>query len=252
MVRSQHGKKKGGAAAAGAGDRRRSVGAGRGTLARPLDMLVFLLPLIVFHELASSSGETRVIAFDFFWRFLELFGHVGVWMPGLAVVVILLATQAASGESWSVRWNRVGLMYVESAALAAPLLVLNWTAPLVAFEGGRPPLFDGIVLGIGAGVYEELVFRLILISALLLIGADALRFPRRTVAIVAVIVSSLAFAAHHHKPIGVESFDLVRFVFRTIAGGYLALVFWYRGYGPAAGCHAAYNVALVTLTSIDI
>ena len=37
------------------------------------------------------------------------------------------------------------------------------------------------------------------------------------------------------------------FGFRTIAGMYLAIVFWYRGYGPAAGCHAAYNVALVCL-----
>ncbi len=212
-------------------------------------MLVFLLPLIAFHELASPSSQTRVVAFDFFWRFLELFGHVGVWVPALAIVVILMATQAASGESWSVRWHRVGWMYVESAALAAPLLVLNWTAPLVAFEGGRPPLLDGIVLGIGAGIYEELVFRLILISAMLMIGADLMGLPRRTVAIVAVVVSSLAFAAHHHRPIGMEAFDAVRFAFRTIAGVYLAMVFWYRGYASAAGCHAAYNVALVALTS---
>ncbi len=213
-------------------------------------MLVFLLPLVVLYEVASPSRETRVIAFDFLWRFLDLFGHVGVWMPALAVVVILVATQAVSGEPWSIRWHRVGWMYLESTVCALPLLVLNWTAPLVAFEEGPPPLLDGIILGIGAGVYEELLFRLILISLILMIGADALGFPRRTVAIIAVIVSSLAFAAHHHRPIGIESFDAVRFAFRTSAGVYLALIFWYRGYGPAAGCHAAYNVALVTLTSI--
>jgi hypothetical protein len=37
----------------------------------------------------------------------------------------------------------------------------------------------------------------------------------------------------------------MRFLFRTIAGVYLAIIFWYRGYGSAAGCHAAYNVGLV-------
>lgn len=65
----------------------------------------------------------------------------------------------------------------------------------------------------------------------------------------AVAISSLVFAAHHHPPIGTEPFALVPFMFRAIAGVYLALVFWYRGYGPAAGCHAAYNVALAFLGS---
>ena len=48
-------------------------------------------------------------------------------------------------------------------------------------------------------------------------------------------------------PIGVEPFRLVPFLFRTVAGIYLAVVFWFRGYGPAAGCHAAYNLDLVFL-----
>ena len=52
------------------------------------------------------------------------------------------------------------------------------------------------------------------------------------------------FAAHHHQPFGREPFDVTLFAFRAIAGCYLSIVFWYRGYGPAAGCHAAYNVAL--------
>ena len=109
------------------------------------------------------------------------------------------------------------------------------------------PLLDRLALGIGAGIYEELVFRLVLISLVVMIGVDVLRLRQTTVAVVAVAVSSLAFAAHHHPPIGTEAFALVPFMFRTIAGVYLALVFWYRGYGPAAGCHAAYNVALALL-----
>ena len=78
----------------------------------------------------------------------------------------------------------------------------------------------------------------------MMIGVDLLRLGRARVGVAAVILSALVFAAHHHQPIGVEPFDAIRFVFRTIAGVYLGLVFWYRGYGPAAGCHAAYNVVL--------
>ncbi len=244
----------------------------RGLLARPLDAFVFLLPLIIFYELTSlTRHQDRVIAFDVLRRFFELFGHTGMWAPGLGVIAILLATHLASGEKWSVRWGRVGLMYVEAAALAVPLLALNWAVPLAAWVGGTVklsravntavaafpdgpdhtilPLLDRMALGIGAGIYEELVFRLVLISLVVMIGVDLLRLRRTTVAAAAVALSSLAFAAHHHPPIGTEPFDLIPFTFRTIAGVYLALVFWYRGYGPAAGCHAAYNVALACLGS---
>jgi len=219
----------------------------RGTLARPLDALVFLLPLIVFYEAASLARQDRVIAFDFLRRFFQLFGQVGMWAPGLAVIVILLATHVAAGDKWVVHWNRVGWMYVESVALSVPLLLLNWAVPLVSATGNSSSLLDRLALGIGAGVYEELVFRLILISVVVMIGVDLLRRDRAPVAVTAVILSSLAFAAHHHRPIGAEPFELVRFLFRTMAGVYLAAIFWFRGYGPAAGCHAAYNVALVLL-----
>ena len=217
-------------------------------MARPLEALVFLLPLILFYELVSiTHQQDRVIAFDLLRRFFELFGHAGMWAPGLGVIVILLATQIASGRKWSIRWSRVGLMYCEATVLAVPLLVLYWTIPLAGAESVSTGLLDRIAMGIGAGIYEELVFRLVIVSLVVMIGVDLLRFGRVPVAVTAIILSSLAFAAHHHRPIGVEPFDAAPFAFRTVAGMYLAIIFWYRGYGPAAGCHAAYNVALACL-----
>lgn len=218
----------------------------RGVLARPLEAMVFLAPLIVFYEVVSATQPTRVIAFDLLQRFFELFGPSGIWAPGLGVVVILLATHVASGQPWRVRWWRIGLMYVEALALAVPLLALNWTIPLEAHAVGAQAVLPQIALGIGAGIYEELVFRLVFISMAIMLGTDLLHLPRFPVAVVAILLSAVVFAAHHHQPFGMEPFHAMRFTFRTAAGLYLALVFWYRGYGPAAGCHAAYNVMLVT------
>ena len=218
----------------------------RGLLARPLDALVFLLPLLVFYELASPPSLDRVIAFDFMRRFFELFGDVGVLAPGLAVVTILIATHAASGEKWRVHWKITAMMYVEAGLLALPLLILNWTAPLAAATHDSARIVDELAIGVGAGIYEELVFRLILVSLVVMIGVDLFRLPRTGVVVAAIALSSLLFAAHHHQPIGQEPFELIPFAFRCIAGVYLTLIFWFRGYGPAAGCHAAYNVALVT------
>lgn len=232
----------------GSQQKKKSTGAARGLLARPLDALVFLLPFLVFYEIVSITRQPdRVIAFDLLRRFLELFGHAGMWAPGLGVAAILLATQIVSGEPWTVRWRRVALMYPEALAMAIPLLALNWAVPLTAGALPTSQLFDQVAMGIGAGIYEELLFRLVIISFIVIIGADLLRLDRAGVAVTAVLLSSLAFAAHHHQPIGVEPFDLTLFGFRTIAGMYLAVIFWYRGYGSAAGCHAAYNIALACL-----
>lgn len=222
----------------------------RGILARPLDALAFLLPLIVFYEVVSlAHGQDRVIAFDLLRRFFELFGHFGIWAPGLGVVGILLATHSVSGEKWKIHWRTVGRMYIEACLLAIPLLSLNWVAPLTSANGAGFTMLDRLAMGVGAGIYEELVFRLVMISVIVMLGADLLKFDRSSVAIAAIVISSLAFAAHHHQPIGFEPFHMNAFTFRTIAGAYLAAIFWLRGYGPAAGCHAAYNVVLTLLES---
>jgi len=219
----------------------------RGILARPLDALIFLLPLLIFYEVASLRCPDRVIAFNMLHDFFELFGPVGRLTPGLAVVVILLATHAASGEPWRIHWKASAAMYVEAAILSIPLFALNWAVPLSATVDCATGAFSELAYGVGAGIYEELVFRLALISIIMLVGVDIFRLPSSGVAVAAITASALLFSAHHHLPIGSEPFDPIRFAFRSAAGVYLALVFWFRGYGPAAGCHAAYNVGLLTV-----
>jgi hypothetical protein len=227
----------------------RTPSARRGLLARPLDALVFLIPLMLFYELASSRQHGQVVASVLLRQFVHYFGDVGLWAPSLVVVAILLATHIASREPWEIHLRQVGFMYVEAVVTAAPLLFLNFLTPRLLLAAGSSSSINRMALGVGAGVYEELVFRLILISLILFVFADLLRLKTSYVALAALLISSVTFSAHHHRPIGPEEFDLTRFVFRAGAGLYLGIIFWFRGYGPAAGCHAAYNVALVSLSS---
>lgn len=227
----------------------RTPPARRGILARPLDALVFLIPLMLFYELGASREQGQVVASVLLRQFVHYFGDVGLWAPSLVVVAILLATHLASREPWEIHLRQVGFMYVEAIVMAVPLLILNFLTPRVLLAAGYPSAVNRMALGVGAGVYEELVFRLILISLMIFIFVDLLRIKTGYVAVAALVVSSLAFSAHHHRPIGPEEFDLTRFIFRAGAGLYLGVIFWFRGYGPAAGCHAAYNVALVSLSA---
>ncbi|MHC4432288.1 MAG: CPBP family intramembrane glutamic endopeptidase [Planctomycetota bacterium] len=215
--------------------------------------------------------------------------------PPLAVVVILIALQITSGKQWRFRPGDILPMAAECILLAVPLIVLtlclsSWTAPQ-ADEGrlenaametqsvlpsggfavayGGPPqlaangetnglggsLWANIVTGIGAGIYEELVFRLILICILMLLFQDILRLPYRNSIVLAVVISAALFSAHHHidfrsgQPNDADPFNLTEFVFRTIAGVYFAALFAVRGFGITAGTHAFYNIIAVSVAT---
>jgi len=103
-----------------------------------------------------------------------------------------------------------------------------------------------VVTFVGAGVYEEILFRLVLFSGLACVLRLAM-MPKWASVLMAAITSSLLFAAAHHVgPYG-ESMNSFVFLFRCLAGVYFALVYQTRGFAVAAGAHACYDV-LVGLT----
>jgi membrane protease YdiL (CAAX protease family) len=87
-----------------------------------------------------------------------------------------------------------------------------------------------------------MVFRLIIITLLMILVKDIMQVKERWSVALAVVVSSLLFAAHHYQPIGADVWSIREFAFRTAAGAYLAAVFVVRGFGLAVGCHVIYDV----------
>lgn len=214
--------------------------------------------------------------------------------PPLAVVIILLALQTTSGKQWRLWLGDLVPMAAECVLLAVPLIVLtlflnsshgsqgyngsfngSWPpeqrtgATVCASTSGQtastPPevssrrpftrsLPADIVTGIGAGIYEELIFRLILICLLMLLFQDAMRLSHKTAAILSVLISAALFSAHHHvdfltgQPNPGDPFNATEFAFRTIAGVYFAALFAIRGFGITAGTHASYNILAVSIT----
>ena len=102
-----------------------------------------------------------------------------------------------------------------------------------------------VVISAGAGLHEELIFRVIGMGGLgfLLAGITG---PRRAW-IFALVLSSLIFSlAHHLGPAG-EVFTFAAFVYRALAGVFFALVYQLRGFAVAAWTHALYDVYVLSL-----
>jgi membrane protease YdiL (CAAX protease family) len=140
------------------------------------------------------------------------------------------------------------LVYAVLVGLAVSTLVgaIFAAAPPLQIAGSRS-LAEGLVLSLGAGLYEELLFRLVLVSALyallrLVPISNAARYS------IAAVVGALIFSwAHYIGPLGYE-FTLSSFAFRAIMGMALNALFLLRGFGIAAMTHALYDVIVTLMT----
>jgi hypothetical protein len=114
--------------------------------------------------------------------------------------------------------------------------------PRLATTGPPPVGFLGkIVLSLGAGVHEELVFRLMMVSGLLALGERLLGLRRWVAVAMAFAVSSLLFSAAHHV-VGGEPWALGVFTYRVLCGVVFATLFQLRGFAVAVYTHAIYDV----------
>ena len=98
----------------------------------PLQSLYFLLPLLIFYELGAVAfapeGNARLpqlYAERMLGRFFEWTGVTGYYLPGIATVVVLLCWHFARRDPWRPEPRLYGAMLIESAVLAAPLVIFS-------------------------------------------------------------------------------------------------------------------------------
>jgi hypothetical protein len=234
---------------------------------RPLASLLFVLPLLTVYELGVAIlGPQAILNGADVWlrNLLEAVGVGSSLALPVLIVAILLAWHHTTAQPWRVRSSVLCGMAVECTALAVVLLagvqVLQWTfhqlglplersaadvsASVTAAMGALRQSFARFVSYFGAGVYEETLFRLMLLP-LCTAALRAARFSPRAAIVIAAIVTSLLFSAAHHigafgEPL--DPFPLFKITFRIAAGLLFCMVFLFRGFGVAVGAHAIYDV----------
>lgn len=124
--------------------------------------------------------------------------------------------------------------------------LLSGGAGLQMGPGGGGPIF-ALTMSLGAGIYEELVFRVLLLGGLVLLLENLFKMERLLAWVVGVVISSVIFSLFHYAPFGMESFEFGSFIFRFVAGGLLATLYAARGFGIAVWSHALYDVLVFAL-----
>jgi hypothetical protein len=147
-------------------------------------------------------------------------------------------------------------MLAESAVLA---MLVGVAVGTITTQLVRPPtglvigMPDGaslttkLMLAIGAGLYEELLFRVLVVGALAWIGIKGLGWKKSVAGTVAVVVGALLFAGFHYIGPGSDRFELYSFVFRSIGGVFFSALFLVRGFGITAWTHALYDILVMVV-----
>ena len=103
-----------------------------------------------------------------------------------------------------------------------------------------------VMISLGAGVYEELLFRVLIVGALARLAVLGFGWKPFAAGVFATLLGALIFSTFHYiGPYG-DTLNLTSFTFRAIAGMLLSALFLLRGFGIAAWTHALYDV-LVSL-----
>ncbi|HEX4142478.1 MAG TPA: CPBP family intramembrane glutamic endopeptidase [Pirellulales bacterium] len=122
-------------------------------------------------------------------------------------------------------------------ATAAQAATPEWTPPTTMISSPAARLVGFC----GAGIYEEALFRLLLLPPVAwLLGLFSATRPWRLA--LAIVATSMVFSAAHYVGPHGEAVEWFSASFRCLAGIFFATLFVYRGFGIAAGTHALYDV----------
>lgn len=214
--------------------------------------MLLLFELGIFFRDGVFGGSHELITPYLIERLMVMLG-AGPWgfiFPALTVVTILLASHLVARHPTRCDVMTLLGMALESFLRAIPLVLFNrilMQALRIHAPNIPPEFLNQIIYCVGAGIYEEFVFRLVLLAGLDILLVNVIGCNRSASRVFAVLISAALFAGQHHEMLGgKEPFDTLNFLFRTGAGVYLAMVFISRGFGITAGCHVFYNVILVT------
>jgi membrane protease YdiL (CAAX protease family) len=234
---------------------------------RPITCLVFVAPMLLAYEggLLFWPQAMRNGADVWLRQLLESFGFSQYLLLPLLTCGILLGWHHLRRDSWTIHGNVLYGMFIESMTLGFFLVVVAQAQSSLLNELTVTPALPAhcalasegsfvvrLIAFFGAGIYEELLFRLILLSALAA-GFCRLGVTRKVSCVTAVALSSLMFAAAHYQldlnfgtwhiatSFG-DTFQWTSFLFRCSAGVFFSLVFLFRGFGIAVGAHALYDI----------
>lgn len=213
------------------------------------------LPLFILYEamiVAVNTGTEKPVRVGADVWIKDLLSTTGVQGGLLLVLIAGLSGIAAyfvdRKKTIPIRGRYFTGILLEStvyAVLVAMLVSHLVSALFAAMPMPVGNLWTQLALSIGAGLYEELLFRVLLVGGLALLFYPFFENPSAGYLLAAILGAGVFSLVHYLGPLG-DPFELPSFTFRFLFGLALNGLFLGRGFGVAAWTHALYDVMVVT------
>ncbi len=196
---------------------------------------------LVTSELRSLAGKSML-------------GYAGLTVALGAVFVLLLSILGRRSALDPKRFLFLGvegavyafLMRAAGSYVVGSLPMAHVVPVAVPLAGGvlaDADVFTSLVMSLGAGFYEEVIFRVVLFGGgAWLIKLFFGKLPSFVLQIAWGLVCAAIFSGWHYVGVYGDPFELKSFVFRMTCGAVLTAIYAFRGFAPAVWTHALYDV----------
>jgi hypothetical protein len=223
----------------------------------PRYAILFAAPLLAAYEtlawlLNSSAAPGVRNGADVILKtpFVQVAGARGIVVFEILLVAlgVALVVRDWRRHPGPLRWRTFPMMLAESVVLGVVIgVVLRYaTAGLLHYFTLSRPAGLGtathLMVSLGAGIYEELLFRVIVVGALSLLATRVFGWTSKGAGVFAVLLSAVLFSSFHYIGSYGDTLQLSSFVFRLLAGLAFSTLYVLRGFGITAWTHALYDV----------
>ncbi len=218
--------------------------------------LIFVLPLLGLYEIGlmlisrDDLPNLRNAADVLMRQMMMQFGLIGLYGFGLLFIIGFSLVYFLQKNSWShiqIHGNYFIFMLIESIVWAGVLYYFMQIvqSPFLMNPNTRN-IIQQVVLSIGAGIYEEFIFRVLLITGLMSVLHFIFQWNISLRRMGAIVGAAALFSLFHFIGILGEDPTISLFIIRFLAGIFLGVLYTVRGFGITACAHGVYDLILVT------
>lgn len=219
------------------------------------------LPLFLLYEIliliSQPSGDAIIrISVDVWMK--SLFSSFGVNAVSFSLLLVMLIglfiLYKERSRLKTLRFSYFPLLLLEASVYAIVVAIISQTmvSYLLNIAASDPlaslTYLQKLALSLGAGLYEELFFRVILVTLLILLF-NKIMGKKWAGITAAVLLSALLFSAVHYVGSMGDPFSLNSFLYRFLFGLILNGIYVIRGFGVAAWTHALYDIMVISFLS---
>ena len=221
----------------------------------PLYSFLFTVPLFLIYEIGiflTSTDDMFVLrngADALMRQILATFGITGLYWVGVIFFIgfiIAFILQRKYWEETQIHSDYFLLMMVESVGWSVLIYFLMTNVYLLLMNPTGSMLVQQVTLAVGAGIYEEFLFRVLLIAGISVILGFIFQWSDKTRNWAAMVIAAGIFSSFHFIGEYGDFFSFNIFMVRFLAGIALGTLYFLRGFGITAWSHAVYDLIVLT------